>query len=150
MGREKNSSKKYLPAALLAASMFATGSMQAAYVPYSSDMDIMMSTQEQKVSGQILDENGDAVIGANILVKGTSSGTVSDINGNFTLNVDQLPVTLKISYIGYTDMEVKVSSRKPLSIVLKVEDNLLDEVIVTGYGTYKKSAYAGSASAVNS
>ena len=150
MGREKKSSKKYLPAALLAASIFATGSMQAAYVPYSSGMDIMMSTQDHNVTGTIVDENGDPVIGANILVEGTGMGTISDINGHFSLNVDNLPVKLKVSYIGYTDKKFTVSSRKPLSIVMEVEDNLLDEVIVTGYGTYKKSAYAGSASAVSS
>ena len=150
MGREKKLSNKYLPAALLATSIFATGNMQAAYLPYSSDMDIMMGTQEHKVSGKVVDENGEAVIGANILVMGTGSGTVSDINGNFSLNVNQFPVTLKVSYIGYADQKITVSSSKLIEIKLEVEDNLLDEVIVTGYGTYKKSAYAGSASAVNS
>ena len=150
MGREKKLSKSCLPAALLAASMIASGSMQAAYVPYSSDADIMMSTQDHKVSGKIVDENGEAVIGANILVLGTGSGTVSDIDGNFSLNVAKFPVTIKISYIGYADKTVKLTSSRANTITLKVEDNLLDEVIVTGYGTYKKSAYAGSASAVNS
>ena len=150
MGREKMSSKNYLPAALLAASIFATGTMQAASVPYSTDVNVTMGTQDNRVSGKIIDENGEAVIGANILVKGTSTGTISDINGNFTINVNKYPVTLLISYIGYANKTVTVSSAKGVNVVLEVEDNLLDEVIVTGYGTYKKSAYAGSASAVNS
>lgn len=150
MGREKNLSKKYLPAALLAASMFATGSMQAAYVPYSTDMDITMSTQDYTITGKVVTDNGEAVIGANILVVGKGTGTVSDINGHFSLDVENLPVKLKISYIGFGDKNITVTSRKPITIVMEEEDNLLDEVIVTGYGTYKKSAYAGSASAVNS
>ena len=150
MGREKKLNKSYLSAALLAASMMTSGSMQAAYVPYSSDMGITASTQDYRVSGKIVDENGEPIIGANILVAGSNSGTVSDIDGNFRLNVSKFPITLKISYIGYAETTVKLTSEKPSTIVMKTEDTLLDEVIVTGYGTYKKSAYAGSASAVNS
>ena len=136
--------------ALLATGLFATGSMQAAYVPSSGGMDYSYNVQDQAVTGTIVDENGDPVIGANILIEGTGTGTISDLNGRFSLNVNKFPATLKITFIGYAEQKINVTSAKALQVVMKEGDTLLDEVIVTGYGTYKKSAYAGSASAVSS
>ena len=83
-----------------------------------------------------------------IIVKGTTKGAISDFNGNFELDVDHLPVTLIASYIGYVKQEVKVSTNHHIKIVMASDDNLMSEVVVTGYGTFKKSAYAGSASTV--
>ena len=81
-------------------------------------------------------------------MKGTTNGMMTDMDGNFHLEVTDKKVTLMVSYIGYTSQEVVATPGKPMSIILKVDNNLLDEVIVTGYGTFKKSAYAGSASIV--
>ena len=100
------------------------------------------------VQGRVTEENGEPIIGANIIVKGTTHGITTDLNGNFSLEIKEKKATLVISYIGFSPQEVTATPEKVMKIVLTVNDNLLDEVIVTGYGTFKKSAYAGSASIV--
>lgn len=103
--------------------------------------------QEVELKGVVTDaELNEPVIGANVVVMGTGKGTVTDLDGRFVLQVDKLPVTLSVSFVGYQREEVKVSTGQMLKIVLKPDYNLTDEVVVTGYGTFKKSAYAGSAS----
>ena len=106
--------------------------------------------QQQKatIRGSVVDENGEPVAGANIVVKGTTLGAVTDLDGHFVLNVDQNVVTLTVSFIGYVKAEVKVEAGKAVKVELKPDSNLMEEVVVTGYGTFKKSAYAGSASTV--
>ena len=106
--------------------------------------------QQQKatIRGSVVDENGELVAGANIVVKVTTLGAVTDLDGHFVLNVDQNVVTLTVSFIGYVKAEVKVEAGKAVKVELKPDSNLMEEVVVTGYGTFKKSAYAGSASTV--
>lgn len=106
--------------------------------------------QRETVSGVIIDANTqETIVGASIMLKGSSQGTVTDIDGKFSLSVSKLPVTLVVSYVGYQKKEVKVSSLDgALSISLTEDTQMMDEVIVTGYGTFKKSAYAGSAANV--
>lgn len=101
------------------------------------------------LSGVVIDaDNEEPIVGASVLVKGTNLGTVTNIDGRFILNVDKLPIYLVVSSIGYITQEVTVSSTQPVTILLRQESFVVDEVIVTGYGTFKKSAYAGSASNV--
>lgn len=95
-----------------------------------------------------MDETGEPIIGANILVKGTTNGTTTDLDGHFSLDVDRIPATLIISYIGYGKQEIKATAGKTLKVVMAPDNNVMEEVVVTGYGTFKKSAYAGSASTV--
>ena len=103
--------------------------------------------QKVELKGVVTDaELNEPVIGANVVVMGTGKGTVTDLDGRFVLQVDKLPVTLSVSFVGYQREEVKVNTGQMLKIVLKPDYNLTDEVVVTGYGTFKKSAYAGSAS----
>lgn len=106
--------------------------------------------QRETVSGVIIDANTqETIVGASIMLKGSSQGTVTDIDGKFSLSVSKLPVTLVVSYVGYQKKDVKVSSLDGvLSISLTEDTQMMDEVIVTGYGTFKKSAYAGSAANV--
>lgn len=106
--------------------------------------------QRETVSGVIIDANTqETIVGASIMLKGSSQGTVTDIDGKFSLSVSKLPVTLVVSYVGYQKKEVQVSSLDgALSISLTEDTQMMDEVIVTGYGTFKKSAYAGSAANV--
>lgn len=106
--------------------------------------------QRETVSGVIIDANTqETIVGASIMLKGSSQGTVTDIDGKFSLSVSKLPVTLVVSYVGYQKKEVKVSSLDgALTISLTEDTQMMDEVIVTGYGTFKKSAYAGSAANV--
>ena len=107
------------------------------------------SAMAASVSGVVVDaDSNDPIVGASILIKGTSNGTVSDVDGHFSLNVNQLPVRLVISFIGYATQEINVTSSQPVTVRLKQESMMVDEVIVTGYGTFKKSAYAGSATNV--
>lgn len=104
--------------------------------------------EKSTIIGKVTEESGEPIIGANIVVKGSTNGTVTDLDGNFSLEVNGKKVTIVISYIGFSSQEMTVTAGKPLQIIMKADDNLLEEVVVTGYGTFKKSAYAGSASIV--
>ena len=110
--------------------------------------EVAAPQQKTKVSGAVIDETGEPIIGANVVVKGTTNGGTTDLDGRFFLEVDHLPVTLIVSYIGYVRQEIKVTSGKMLKVEMSPDINLMEEVVVTGYGTFKKSAYAGSASSV--
>ena len=99
--------------------------------------------QANKVTGIVKDANGEPVIGANVTVKGQSIGTITDIDGRFVLDAPKDAV-LQITYIGYISQEVKVSGKKGLNIVLKEDTETLDEVVVIGYGTAKKSDLTGA------
>ncbi|WP_157278860.1 SusC/RagA family TonB-linked outer membrane protein [Proteiniphilum acetatigenes] len=101
---------------------------------------------QTSVTGNVSDLNGEAVIGASILEKGTTNGTITDIDGNFTLNVSP-GATLQISYIGYITQEVPVTGRS-LAIILEEDTQTLDEVVVVGYGTQKRSDITGSVTSV--
>ena len=102
--------------------------------------------QNTKVTGQVLDENGEPVIGASVVVKGTTIGTVTDFDGNFTLDVPSNGKHLEISYVGMKKVEVGVSSH--VKAVLESDSQALDEVVVTAYGTSTKGSFTGSASTI--
>lgn len=87
------------------------------------------------VTGLVIDTNGEPVIGASVVEKGTTNGIMTDIDGKFTLNV-QINAILKISFVGYQPQEIKAT--KIMKIILKEDTELLDEVVVVGYGTQKK------------
>ena len=106
------------------------------------------STSKRKITGKVVDGNGEPVIGASIFLKGTGKGAVTDMNGRFSVPSDGRKVTLVFSYIGYAQQEIVTDGSRELRITLRSDDQLLEEVVVTGYGTFKKSAYAGSASTV--
>lgn len=97
------------------------------------------ATQSKKktITGVVLDQAGEPVIGANVVEKGTINGIITDIDGKFSLDVTD-GVTLLISYIGYSPTEMKVGGKNSFSIVLKEDSELLDEVVVVGYGSVKK------------
>lgn len=103
--------------------------------------------QKQSVSGVIKDSAGEPVIGASILEKGTTNGTITDFDGKFTLNVAP-GATLVVSYIGYQTQEVKAAAGKAMDIQLKEDTEMLEEVVVVGYGTQKRKNFTGSVSTV--
>lgn len=107
----------------------------------------IVQQQGALITGRVTDTNGEVIIGGSIKVKGASTGTVTDIDGNFSLIVPA-KATLVISYIGYKTIEVPVNGKAPLSITLKEDTELLDEVVVVGYGTQKKATLTGSISQV--
>lgn len=104
-----------------------------------------ISQQTKKtVTGVVKDQNGEPVIGANVSVKGTTNGTITDIDGNFNLeNISENGIIV-ISYIGYTSQEIKVGNRTNLAITLKEDSQALDEVVVVGFGTQKKVNLTGA------
>lgn len=104
---------------------------------------------KKKVTGTISDETGLSVIGANVVEKGTTNGVITDLNGNFTIEVADNAI-LKVSYVGYSTSEMRVGNRTHLAIQIKEDAELLDEVVVIGYGVVKKSDLTGSVSSVKS
>ena len=99
--------------------------------------------QTKTVTGTVLDADGIPVIGANVIVKGTTNGTITDFDGKFSLEVPAKSV-LEISYIGYLTVEVDVTNQSKVSVQLKEDTQTLDEVVVVGYGTMRKSDVTGS------
>lgn len=112
---------------------------------WAADFDSVTAAQQQtkKITGTILDQAGIPVIGANVLEKGTSNGTITNLDGKFTLNVKP-GATLHISYIGYKVEEITVGSAQNYQITLKEDTERLDEVVVVGYGIQKKKLVTGA------
>jgi len=106
------------------------------------------STKQRKVSGIITDANGEPIIGANVAVKGTSTGTITDIDGKFDIEVPANTI-LNITYIGYQSMEINVGNKNTLDVRLSEDTQALDEIVVIGYGTQKKSDVSGSVTTVS-
>ena len=105
--------------------------------------------QTIKVSGQVVDQNGEALIGATVRLKGAQSGVVTDFDGNFTIDAPA-NATLLVSYVGYKDREIAVRGRAILNqIQLESDAMMLDQVVVVGYGTQKKADLTGAVSIVN-
>ena len=109
----------------------------------------VLQNSTKQISGKIVDEKGEALIGVNISVKGTSLGTISDIDGNFIINV-QPDAVLIVAYVGYLSQEVGTSNKTMVKIVLKEDVKSLDEFVVIGYGAVKKSDLTGSVQKVDS
>ncbi len=101
-----------------------------------------------EVTGKVTDESGQPLPGANVLEKGTTNGTTSDVDGNFTLSVMGTNSVLVFSFIGYTTQEVPVGNRTTFSVQLAPDLRTLNEVVVVGYGTMKKSDLTGAVSSV--
>ena len=105
--------------------------------------------KNKSVKGSVTDANGEPVIGANIVQIGTVNGVISDLDGNFDIEVPE-GSTLEISYIGYRPKEVKVGNNTVLTVILEEDTQALDEVVVVGYGSQKKVNLTGSVATVNS
>ncbi len=108
-------------------------------------MSVCMYAQ-QAITGSVIDASGEPIIGASVVVKGTTNGTITDFNGNFSLNAPAKSVLL-ISYVGYKEQTV-TAGNSPLRVVLQEDTELLDEVVVVGYGTVRKRDLTGSVSSV--
>ncbi|WP_275110824.1 carboxypeptidase-like regulatory domain-containing protein [Paralabilibaculum antarcticum] len=107
----------------------------------------VLQSQEKRILGNVVDKNGESLIGVNIIVKGTTTGTITDFDGNYEISVPE-NATLIFSFIGFLNQEVAVAGKSIINVTL-LEDALgLDEVVVVGYGTQKKANLTGSVSAV--
>ena len=100
----------------------------------------------EAIAGKVLDANGEPLIGASVLEKGTANGTITDFDGNFILNVER-DVLLLVSYVGYQNQEVPAA--QDMVVVLREDQELLEEVVVIGYGTQKRKDVTTSISSVD-
>ena len=138
-----NCSKKTLLAGLC--SIFLLGYSSAMYAGGTyAPLEVQ---QTKKITGTVSDAMG-PVIGASVVIKGTSNGVATDFDGNFTLQAKQ-GQTLVISYIGYLTKEIKIDGRTNYQITLEEDKKMLDEVVVVGYGTMKRSDLTGSVSSID-
>ena len=124
--------------------------MEGTHIVLTKNTENSLPVQQQakNITGTIVDVNGDPVIGANIVVKGTTNGTITDIDGHFTIEADSKSV-LNVSYIGYLTKEVAVGNQQNIRVVLLEDTKTLDEVVVIGYGTQKKADLTGSVANVS-
>ena len=99
------------------------------------------SQQTGKIKGTVTDTNGETVIGASIVLKGTTNGTITDMDGNFTLSDVPANGTIQVSFIGYKTLEVQVKGQTSFNLTLSEDAETLDEVVVVGYGTMKTVSY---------
>ena len=109
------------------------------------DINIMQQQVRKQISGNIVDAQGISIIGANIVEIGTTNGTVTDVDGNFSLNIDN-NASIQITYIGYLSQTINTAGRTNFSITLLEDTQTLDEVVVVGYGTQKKETLTGAIS----
>lgn len=146
-----NESKLLSPCGIVKASalclLMSAFSAHAAFaVPVSaSDGNVMVVQQGKTITGVVNDELG-PVAGANIVVKGTTNGTMTDMDGHFSISNVPAGAVLQISFIGYLTQEVKVGNQSTITVLLKEDSQTLDEVVVVGYGTMRKSDLTGSIS----
>lgn len=112
-------------------------------------MSVVAFAQNQ-VTGHVADATGEPIIGANVTVKGTTVGTITDIDGNFTLEVASTDGTLVVSFIGYKSAEAAIKGKSPINVILQEDTETLDEVVVVGYGTQNRKSLTGAISDVKS
>ncbi|MCS2696858.1 carboxypeptidase-like regulatory domain-containing protein [Phocaeicola dorei] len=107
--------------------------------------------QGRTIKGQIIDENNEPLIGVSVTVKGANTiGTITDFDGNYTLDVPAGKNSLEISYIGYKTQEITIGKNTQLNIKMQPDTQILDEVVVVGYGTVKKRDLTGAVASVKS
>lgn len=137
---------KFLTAVAISALFLGSGNARATQTAENNSYGVTEQLQSITVTGLVVDTKGEPVIGASISEKGTTNGIITDIDGKFTLNV-QPNAILKISFVGYQPQEVKAT--KTMKIILKEDAELLDEVVVVGYGVQKKANLTGAVSTVD-
>ena len=115
-----------------------------------SNTMVQVVTQTKTVKGTIIDESGEPLIGVSIVVKGTSTGTITDFNGNFSIDLPAGRKELVISYIGYKEQTVTVTGNGPVNVKMVSDTQALDEVVVIGYGAVKKRDLTGAVASVKS
>ncbi len=112
-------------------------------------LSCMMAFAQKTITGSIVDEKGETMIGVSVAVKGTTNGTITDINGKFTLNNVRDDATITTSYVGYLPQETTVGNRSVINLIIKEDTKALEEVVVIGYGTQRKQDLTGSIGSVN-
>lgn len=134
----KISSKRILFSTVVASALMA-GNPQRVFADAQEGKEVQTVMQVGTVKGQIVDVNGESIIGASVLVKETNTGVISDIDGNFIINAPA-NATLLISYVGYQTQTIKLGGKTSIRVTMQEDAELLDEVVVVGYGTQKKAS----------
>lgn len=101
------------------------------------------------ISGSVKDTKGEELIGATVMIKGSQTGTITDVNGNFSIQVTNEKTTLVFTYIGYNAKEEVVGNRKTINVVLEEDSKSIDEVVIVGYGTQKRASVTGAISQIS-
>ena len=141
------SPKRVLYSAVMVSALLCGGNIQT----HAEALHAQAVMQTVTVKGQVMDPTGVPVIGASVLEKGTSNGVITDIDGNFSLKVSSPNAVVVISYIGYKTVELPASNTKKLAqVTLKEDAEVLDEVVVVGYGVQKKTTLTGAIDQVDS
>ena len=140
----RSSSRKMLFSAMMASALLAGTSIPV----WADRTEVEVIMQSVKVQGQVLDVNGEPVIGASVQEKGTTNGVITDIDGNFTMNVASRTAKVVITFIGYQKAEFSASDPRLAKVVLKEDAQALEEVVVVGYGTQKKETLTGAVTVV--
>lgn len=135
-----------LVSAMLLLSGFSTGYVQAA--SHAAAVEMHSVQQDNACTGVVVDQNGETVIGASVVVKGTTNGTITGLDGDFSIPNVKKGDVIVVSYVGYMNPEI-IWEGKPLKIALKEDSKTLDEVVVVGYATVKKANLTGAVSAVD-
>ena len=129
------------------ASALLAGSPWTAFADTDNILEVL---QNSTVRGKVVDASGEPVIGASVVVKGTTTGVITDLDGNFILNNVSEKSVLVISYVGYKSQEITVSGKSAINVTMQEDSEMLDEVVVVGYGAMKKSSLTGSVTVVDS
>ena len=146
----KNESKLFSVQGVAKASMFClllsafsvSGALAAPVT--TGDANAMVVQQGKKVTGVVVDATGEPVIGANVVVKGTTNGTITDFDGNYTIEGVSASDVLVFSYIGYLSQEITIGNQAAINVTLSEDSQALEEVVVVGYGVMRKSDVTGS------
>ena len=123
---------------------------QLLFVALFSVLAVTASAQSKTVTGSVVDNTGEPVIGASVVVKGTTNGTITDFDGNFSISGVPNDGTIQISFVGYKTQDISVAGKSSVKVVLAEDTEMLDEVEVVAYGVQKKVTVTGAVSSVKS
>ena len=151
-GKESPLNRRIIVVSLLAVLLVSLPQLSRAGAgknPGSKNDNSAALIMQQRVTGTITDAStGEPLVGVNIVVEGTTTGTMTDINGKFTIEAPSRNSVLSISYIGYVSLKVNVEGRAIIDVSMESDLRALEEVVVTGYGTVRKSDLTGSVSSI--
>lgn len=147
-GQRYPSLKKLLCTVPLMAGALLTNTFVAQAAELESESIASIQQQTITVSGVVMGSDGEPLMGVNVVEKGTTNGTITDLDGKYTLNVGPNAV-LQFSYIGYVSSDIAVNGQRTVNVTMKEDSQNLDEVVVVGYGTVRKADLAGSVSVLD-
>lgn len=105
-------------------------------------------SQKNNVKGVVVDDQNEPLMGVTVMEKGTTNGVVTDIDGNYAISVEK-GATLRFTYMGYADQEIAVGARREINVTMREDTEMLDELVVIGYGVQRKSDITGSIASIN-